>query len=81
MKLGRLLIAVALSCSFGAVALGDEKKVDKTKFAEGSCCAKADKAGKECKHPCCAEAAKKAEVCTKCNKPKEESKGEEKKPA
>lgn len=77
MKLGRLFVAVALAFSVSTVALGEDKKAaDKDskpakKFTEGSCCDKAQKASKECKHPCCAEAAKKDEVCTKCNKPAE----------
>ncbi|MCL4211398.1 MAG: hypothetical protein KJZ68_12145 [Phycisphaerales bacterium] len=34
---------------------------------ELTCCEKAKAAGKECDHPCCIEAAKKGEVCLKCN--------------
>ena len=79
MKLGRLFVAVALAFSVSTVALGEDKKAtdkpaDKKtekKFTEGSCCDKAQKAGKECAHKCCADAAKKDEVCTKCNKPAE----------
>ena len=36
-------------------------------FDEGSCCGKANADGKTCDHPCCVEAAKKGEVCAKCN--------------
>ena len=46
--------------AFGA----DEKK----KYAEGSCCAKAEAKGEKCKHPCCVEAEKAGKVCEKCNK-------------
>ncbi len=75
MKLGRLFVAVALAFSVSTVAFGEDNKkpADKgaeKKFTEGSCCDKAQKAGKECKHPCCAEAAKENKVCTKCNKEK-----------
>lgn len=38
-----------------------------SKLKEGGCCDKAKKAGKECAHPCCVDAAKKGEVCKKCN--------------
>ncbi len=38
------------------------------------CCEKAKQAGKECEHPCCVEAKKKNEVCTKCGGKKAEAK-------
>ncbi len=39
-----------------------------SKFKEGSCCDKAEKAGKKCEHACCVEADKAGKVCEKCNK-------------
>ena len=39
-----------------------------------SCCDKAKKAGKECDHKCCVEAAKNKKTCEKCNPKKEEKK-------
>jgi hypothetical protein len=38
------------------------------------CCDDAKKAGKECAHKCCVEAAKAKKVCEKCNPKKEEKK-------
>jgi hypothetical protein len=34
---------------------------------QANCCADAKKAGKECAHKCCEEAAKKKKTCEKCN--------------
>lgn len=34
---------------------------------QASCCTDAKKAGKECTHKCCVEAAKQKKVCEKCN--------------
>ncbi|HEX8911193.1 MAG TPA: hypothetical protein VF796_02455 [Humisphaera sp.] len=69
MKLTRWMLAAALAMTAGGLTFAaDEKPADKPKITEGSCCDKAKKAGKECAHPCCVEAAKKNEVCTKCNK-------------
>jgi hypothetical protein len=53
-------LAFAMALAVSAIA------ADKIK--EGSCCDKAKKAGKECKHPCCVEASKDGKVCAKCNK-------------
>jgi|GEM_PF-249765 len=39
-------------------------------FTPGSCCDKANKAGKACGHGCCKKAAKAGEVCSACNKTK-----------
>lgn len=39
-----------------------------SKYKEGSCCDKAEKASKKCAHPCCVEAEKAGKVCEKCNK-------------
>jgi hypothetical protein len=41
---------------------------------QASCCDDAKKAGKECTHKCCVEAAKNKKVCEKCNPPKKEDK-------
>ena len=57
-------------CASVAMA-ADDKKEKKSKFAAGSCCAKAEKKGEACAHPCCVEAAKDKKVCEKCNKKKE----------
>ncbi|MEI6536183.1 MAG: hypothetical protein WCN98_12625 [Verrucomicrobiaceae bacterium] len=51
---------ISSMAAFGA----DEKK----KYAEGSCCAKAEAKGEKCKHPCCVEAEKAGKMCEKCNK-------------
>lgn len=62
MKLTQIFTAIAmLALTSGALA------ADK-KFKEGSCCDKAQKAGKTCTHPCCVAAAKDGKVCEKCNK-------------
>ncbi|MBL7648910.1 MAG: hypothetical protein JNK74_22265 [Candidatus Hydrogenedentes bacterium] len=37
------------------------------KFKDGSCCATAQAANKECDHPCCVEARTAGAVCKKCN--------------
>lgn len=72
MKIARLFVAAVLAVSMcGAVSFAEDKKpADKAdkKFTEGSCCDKAQKASKECKHPCCVDASKEGKVCTKCNK-------------
>lgn len=39
-----------------------------SRFKPGSCCARAEAAGGSCTHPCCVDAAKKGEVCARCNK-------------
>ncbi len=67
MKSFKMLVAMTFAA---VVVAGVAMAADKPKFAEGSCCAKAQKAGKECKHPCCVEAAKDGKVCEKCNKKK-----------
>lgn len=38
-----------------------------TLSVHASCCDDAKKAGKECTHKCCQEAAKQKKVCEKCN--------------
>ena len=48
----------------------DPKLVELAKsFTKDKCCDKAFKDGKACDHDCCIAAAKKNEVCTKCNPP------------
>jgi hypothetical protein len=67
MKLVKSLVALAFAAAFVAsVAVAADEK---PKFTAGSCCDKAQKAGKECTHKCCVEAAKDKKVCEKCNKP------------
>jgi hypothetical protein len=56
----KILTAIAFAFTIGSAFAVDIK--------EGSCCDKAKKAGKECKHPCCVAAAKDGKVCEKCNK-------------
>jgi hypothetical protein len=63
--LSTLALAAMLTFSVNAA---DEKKPTDKKFTAGSCCDKAQKAGKTCEHKCCVEAEKKGEVCGKCNK-------------
>jgi hypothetical protein len=57
-------------CAF-ALSLG-------TANLQAGCCDDAKKAGKECSHKCCVEAAKNKKTCEKCN-PKAEKKDEAKK--
>ncbi len=57
------LLAVSALIASSALMGADTKK----KYTAGSCCDKAQKAGKVCPHPCCVEAEKKGEVCKKCN--------------
>jgi hypothetical protein len=45
-----------------------------TMNVQASCCDDAKKAGKECTHKCCVEAAKNKKTCEKCNPKKEEKK-------
>jgi hypothetical protein len=45
-----------------------------TANVQAGCCDDAKKAGKECTHKCCVEAAKAKKVCEKCNPKKEEPK-------
>lgn len=64
-----LLTLIAVAALAGNMFAADEKKADKPKFSAGSCCDKADKAGKACEHKCCVAAATDKKVCEKCNKP------------
>jgi hypothetical protein len=45
-----------------------------TMNVKASCCDDAKKAGKECTHKCCVEAAKNKKVCEKCNPKKDAEK-------
>ena len=56
-------------CAF-ALAIG-------TANVQAGCCDDAKKAGKECSHKCCVEAAKNKKTCEKCN-PKTDKKEEKK---
>ena len=62
-----------IACAF-ALAIG-------TANLQAGCCDDAKKAGKECSHKCCVEAAKNKKVCEKCNpkSDKKEDKKDEKK--
>ena len=66
MKLKTLVLTLCATVLLSGLALAGD-----------SCCDKAKAAGKECKHPCCVEAAKAGKVCEKCNK-KDEKKEEKK---
>jgi hypothetical protein len=56
------LIACAFALTVGSASL------------QASCCDDAKKAGKECAHKCCVEAAKNKKVCEKCNPKQAEKK-------
>ena len=58
-----------IACAF-ALAVG-------TANLQAGCCDDAKKAGKECSHKCCVEAAKNKKTCEKCN-PKSDKKEEKK---
>lgn len=65
MKLVNSLTALSFAAAMlVSVAMAADEK---PKFKDGSCCDKAQKAGKECAHKCCVEAAKDKKVCEKCN--------------
>ena len=69
MKIGRLFVAALLAVSVSSFSFAEDKKPEK-KYAEGSCCAKAQAKGEACKHPCCVKAEEGGTVCEKCNKAK-----------
>ncbi len=65
MKLVKSLTALSFAAAMlVSVAMAADEK---PKFKDGSCCDKAQKAGKECAHKCCVDAAKDKKVCEKCN--------------
>ena len=58
-------LALAIASLFVAgLAFAAETKPTESKAA--GCCAKAAADGKTCSHPCCVEAAKAGDNCTKC---------------
>ncbi len=57
---------VCAKCNPGAVAT-DDAPAAVNLFDEGSCCATAVLANKDCDHPCCVEARSAGTVCGKCN--------------
>ena len=65
----KFLLSSLTAVAFLVGSLGAaDTKPDTKKYTAGSCCDKAQKAGKTCEHKCCIEAEKKGEVCKKCNK-------------
>ncbi len=58
-----LLSTFAVAMMLTSVSFAAESK-----YKEGSCCDKAEKASKKCEHPCCVDAEKAGKVCEKCNK-------------
>mgnify|MGYP001627497384 CR=1 FL=1 len=62
-KFSKSIIAFAVisisAASFAFAAAAVENKT-------AGCCAKAQSEGKTCAHPCCVEAAKAGDNCTKC---------------
>ena len=63
MKSSKLVAAFAAISIFAAGALF---AADKVENKTAGCCAKAQGEGKTCAHPCCVEAAKDGNNCTKC---------------
>ena len=59
MKSKILAAFAALSIAAAGVMFAAESK-------QGKCCANAAKDGKACAHPCCVEATKAGDNCTKC---------------
>ncbi len=55
---------LAAFAAFAIIASGALFAADEAK--PGKCCAKASAEGKTCSHPCCVEAAKAGNNCTKC---------------
>ncbi|NQZ59417.1 MAG: hypothetical protein HRT88_18350 [Lentisphaeraceae bacterium] len=62
-------ITTAFILLLSTVAFAESKQDSQAtkSFDAGSCCAKAEKKGKDCKHGCCKKAAKEKSVCKKCN--------------
>ncbi len=63
----KFVMTIAATLIAAGALMAAESKLE-GKVKEGSCCDKAIKAEKACKHPCCVEAAKEKKVCAKCNK-------------
>ncbi|MDP3073421.1 MAG: hypothetical protein Q8N18_24225 [Opitutaceae bacterium] len=57
-----LIALIALSFASAGLMFAAEKVENKT----AGCCVKAQADGKACAHPCCVEAAKAGDNCTKC---------------
>ena len=57
---------VAAFAAFSILAAGALFAADKVENKTAGCCAKAQGEGKTCAHPCCVEAAKAGDNCTKC---------------
>ncbi len=57
-----LIALIALSLAGAGFVFAADKVENKT----AGCCAKAMAEGKTCAHPCCVEAAKTGDNCTKC---------------
>jgi hypothetical protein len=63
MKKSSQSLIVAVAAIFAsALAFAGEAPASKA----GGCCTKATKEGRVCAHPCCVDAAKKGDNCTKC---------------
>ncbi|MDO8541050.1 MAG: hypothetical protein Q7S40_11490 [Opitutaceae bacterium] len=63
MKKSSFLTVAITSLVFAGLAFAGEGKVENK---TAGCCTKAQKADKTCEHPCCVDAAKKGDNCTKC---------------
>ena len=57
-----LIALIALSLASAGFVFAADTAASKT----AACCAKAQGEGKACAHPCCVEAAKAGDNCTKC---------------
>ncbi len=57
-----LIALIALSLASAGFVFAADKVENKT----AGCCVKAQGEGKACAHPCCVEAAKAGDNCTKC---------------
>jgi hypothetical protein len=70
MKLIKSLTMFACAFAFVAtVAMAEDSKPNKNPAGLPTCCAKAQKAGKECDHACCVAAKKEGKICDKCPQP------------
>ena len=60
-----VLTALLLFLTTAVIAESKQGAETKSSFDAGSCCAKAEKKGANCKHGCCKKAAKEKRVCKK----------------
>ena len=61
------IVTIAVLSLFAAgLTFGAEGKKASSEAKPGKCCVAAKKDGKTCAHPCCGEAAKAGNNCTKC---------------